>query len=141
MEFTRIKYHNETMELEWEEKKKNDTQIVNFASHDEPEQSFLQALQAIGPLVCKLLGLHHDYVSELTVTTVSLKSGGCVITAQKKIEGFNSPFMIHTPHMKRENEGASTMPGDLAKAVDHLIEQAGRYVKGHRAQLSLIPAA
>lgn len=141
MEFSKIRYHDGQVILVWTEKRKNDTIELRLVSTDEPEASFVEALSSIGPQICKLLGFAAEYVEELTVRSVSFKSEGCTIHATKKIEGSNSPFNIITPHMKRDSEGASTVPGDLAKAIDVLIAEAKRYHKGERVQIAMALAS
>ncbi|MBR3622028.1 MAG: hypothetical protein IKN43_01595 [Selenomonadaceae bacterium] len=64
-----------------------------------------------------------------------------VITAQKELEYSNSPLILNTPARPQEPEYALTeefcWSDELADDIEKLKEEAWRYIKGERAEMSL----
>lgn len=145
-DFTKIKHHKGSVELEWTTSVDNDFTKHSLASFDEPEKEFAEALQALAPMVCLLLDLPPEYKSDLTITSVSLsyndsQGRGCVITSLKKLPGFNAPLVLNTPHLPEESEHGPTMPGYLIQALNNLSDYAIRFRNGQRMQADMFAGA
>lgn len=113
-------------------------------SFEAPLSSFPAALQALAPFILKICALPEDYIMGLEVIGTSFnmdESKGdlnVTITALKSIDGLNSPLVINTPNVCTESVSA-----EFCVAVDHLCDEAQRYIDGERAetQLKLVEAA
>lgn len=146
MEFTKVKHHKGTVELEWATDSDNDSVRHALRSFDEPEVEFADALQALAPIVCRLLAVPAEYAEGLTVVSVSLSHNesqgrGCVVTSLKTLGNFNAPLVLNTPHLPEENEHGPTMPGDMREALDTLEELAIRFRNGQRLQADMFAGA
>ena len=142
MKFTKIKFDGETVTLEWQELLfEDDRKTTTFESKEDPEPGLNRALQALAPLVLRMIEAPEDWGA--LVKGVSVKhpgdQRGLVVTAVREIEATNSPFVVNTPYLLESGEGEETAPlaAKVFKALDALEKQAARYIAGHRAQGSL----
>lgn len=153
MRFTKIQHGEKETHLEWEELvgEHNDVIQSTLKSGDTAEAAFGDAMDALVGPVLTLLQLPEEYAGDLHVSSVSIQHGseirepdtsrGLVVTARKKIEATNAPFMIHTPHLKeaqgQENDTVAEIFGLLA-AIE---KEAGRFIDGARAQIDMFDEA
>lgn len=146
MDFAKIKYSKGSMTLEWADEGIVDTKRTTLTSSDEPEKEFVDAMQALAPIVADLLELPKEYVAGLTIIGVSLsynetQGRGCVVTCLKELAGFNAPLVLNTPHLAEDAEHGPTMPLRLSQALGALCARAGRFKDGHRLQSDMFATA
>lgn len=145
MDFTKIKHHKSKVTLEWTDEGVSDSKHTTLTSHDDPEEEFTEAMQALAPIVARMLELPESYADGLNVIGTSLtysdsQGRGVVITCLKEVSSFNAPLVINTPHVVEENEHGPVMPTDLIRALDNLQEAAIRFKDGHRLQMDMLAA-
>jgi hypothetical protein len=110
---------------------------------------FYLALNELGKHVVKICELPDEYASGLTVLGVKFtwtdEIMGAVISAKKALSDCDSPLFLNTPHMPEKpyspTGGGKCLPGETVDALADLKEEAERYVRGERAQLSLFAGA
>lgn len=119
-------------------------EVLTVRSNENPLPAFIQALEALGPLVGIICHLPKEYTAvNLRVQAVTLDTQGGArtvsITAQKSLDDAGKALKLVTPPRLLEHpteEGSYTPPleKDALGLVEELIEQAKEYVKGNRAQ-------
>jgi hypothetical protein len=82
-------------------------------------------------------------VRGVTITWTNDIMGAC-ITALKALKGANAPLVLNTPHLPSEpySEGGSPdflLPEETAENIGALLNEAEAYIRGERAQGSLLP--
>ena len=147
MQFTKIKATDKGVDIEWNTpaKKHSETSIDHVLKTKEPPHpDFVAALQAFKSEVLKLLELPAGYGKAMTVTGLALTHAkdrvGVVITSQRKLDGCNSPFNLHTPHLQEagDDDSAGTwLSDDLLKLIGAVEKHAQDYIDGTRAQAEL----
>lgn len=147
MQFTRVRATDKGVTIEWHTpvEKRPDSNIDSvLKSKEAPHPDFLAALQALKPDVVKLLELPASYGKAITVTGIRLThvkgKRGVVISCQRKIEGCNSPFNLHTPHMTEasdEDANSTWLSDELLALLDTVEARAKEYIEGVRAQAEL----
>lgn len=150
MRFTKITANERGAHLEWTTPAEQhpETKVEHLMDGDEgAHPDFITALQDFVPEVIKLLELPTAYTTGLTVTSLSMnyKSDrlGLVVTCQKKLERSNSPFVIHTPHLREANdeETGEYLSDEVVALVQKVEKFAAAYVSGARAQGELFEQA
>jgi hypothetical protein len=149
MEFTKIKYGAEGVELAQKIKGSGGTETRDFTCKTPPLAEYPAALKAFVPYVMELLGLPKEWRDDLTVTTLSIdeevKTGklGLVVTALLPVEKANDrPLVLNTPRMREwEDDGNPQPAGTFGDEITALIAeaqiQARRYYKGERGQVEM----
>ena len=141
--FTKIKYKQGELTLEWQDGDDQETVVHSMTSSDDPRPEFHTALQALTAHVLTSCQLPLDYADEMKIIGVALSENdhqgrGVVVTAVKKLPGLKAPLVINTPHM---TEAEGDQPGALHQAsielVETLSEEARLFRKGERAQQEL----
>lgn len=146
MRFTKITASEKGARLEWTTpaEKHPDTSVTHSIDGNEgAHPDFISVLQGFVPEVLKLLELPKTYAIGLTVTGLSMNYKkdqlGLVVTCTKKIEKSNSPFVLHTPHLREANdeETGESLSDDMVELVHQAERFAEMYVAGARAQTEL----
>ena len=118
-------------------------------SGDEPAPEFGKAMQALVEDVLLICELPDSCEAGMKVSGLSIswneETGiwGAVITAQRSLATANSPLILNTPHLP--SEPYSQQPGDTNPVlmgvtitrIETVMEEAEKYVKGHRRQMEL----
>ena len=146
MNFTKIKYNGDVVELEWGKERDDGSEVsTRFKCFDAPLEDFKKAMIAFRALVAHITDLPGEWVTDLAITGLSInteKDGrrGLVITAMKKLPTANSPLILNTPHL-RELVDEPPGPGFFVDGMDRAIERAEKaateYLKGKREQVEL----
>lgn len=152
MKITKVRYAGDKVTVCYEADDDSQRTAVEVAGKDEPHTSFREAMAALIPTVAAVLDLPLPYFQaegtearQVTVKYYDADQRGFVISAVRPVEGSNSPFVIHTPHMKeaRQDEDGELSETGLAEqdveAIDLVLSEAQRYLDGHRAQGDLFP--
>jgi hypothetical protein len=139
MRITKVRLKQRAVVIHYESEK--DT--FEITSRDNPLPSFVKAVEALGAVVLRVLHLPETYGTNLKATgltmTAKQETELVTIVAQKELPDAHSPFNIATPmrFLSHPEEEGSYSPalddGDVA-AVQTVIEEAKKYVKGERAQ-------
>lgn len=111
---------------------------------DNPRSSFLEAFDALTPLVATICHLPADYTEvNCRVTGVVLGEQGGMTTAallvRKGIDDASKEFVFKTParlmgHPTQEGSYTPPLSVDDAELVHQLVEEAKLYIEGERAQ-------
>lgn len=115
---------------------------------DLPHPDFKVAFEALRPFVAEICEMDEDYLEKSEVRGVSISNTngvmGACITVLKTLKTATSPLVINTPHLPSEPyneeqnpETAKLLPKECVEAIQDLIDEAGLYVDGKRAQGSL----
>ncbi len=148
--FTKIKYDGSQVEIHYE-KGAEYADKYTLKCSEPPRPELGKAFMDLGVEVINLCELPDDYLSRIIVRSVSLNySGknetmGATITAQMELYNSNCPLNINTPNKPVEPYNADCDYDDKTYAktclscecvdkLEELIEEAGRYVDGQRAQ-------
>jgi hypothetical protein len=150
MRFTKITANEKNAHLEWTTpaEKHPETQVEHSLYGSEgAHPEFIAALQGFVPEILKLLELPKGYEKNLVVTGLSMnyKSDrlGLVVTGTKKLDKSNSPFVIHTPHLREasDEEAGEYLSDDMIRLVRIAEDYAAAYVAGQRMQGELFEKA
>jgi hypothetical protein len=126
-----------------------DPDVIKIACREGPREEFCMALAALVPhvldILCLELGESHDWLVGIRICGVSFSWPqdvmGATVTATVDLPTANAPLVINTPHLTAEliNESseAPLMSQGMATALRVLIDEAQRYLAGHRAQMIL----
>lgn len=153
--FRKIRFDGAKVRLEKLEKnteRKGQTKGGFIEASDLPLTDFSVALQAFAPLVVGLLDLPGHWSGELTVRSVSISQEdeddrlGITVHLLKEVDGANSPWNIHTPHLRQPLTDAETgasgfYDDEWQQALDDLSVEAERYWAGERQQTNLFDGA
>lgn len=117
------------MTIEREEK---DRVVHSLVSGEEPHPDFHEALEALTPEIERLAMLPDGYLDSVRGVTLHRDEDDPTVytvtyTATKKIGDSRSPLVINTPAIEPPNRST----------IEALIDQAGLFVKGRRAQQPL----
>ncbi len=144
--FRRIRYDGKTVALQWAENPSDTTTISpELVSSDTPEEAFKLALQALAPLVGKLLGLPKAYAEHFEVRSVAIDEKqaparrGLVVNVTRPIVAANGPLNISTPRVVENDpeEGGPAIVDKMMEALDLLSEEAVRFYNQTREQAEL----
>lgn len=135
---TAVRNLRKSLRIEWLEG--SDEVGRNF--HDNPLPSFYKALAALTPHVCSLCELPAGDAKKIEATGITVRARGennlALVVARKKIRKGKRVFNISTPllamYEDAEAKGADHMESDEAKAIEKVIAEAKKYLRGERAQ-------
>lgn len=115
--------------------------IVEYASSDEPLRSFRAAMQQLQVDVVEIIGFMKDDAGDITIRAVAIKYKegvrGLVIGATKHVKGARIPFNFTTPYLEQAKDGedhVGFMSKKLNVKLDVIIAEAVKYIDGERAQ-------
>lgn len=138
MNISKVKLKDDRVIIEYE--KKSDVVERNnqfaLACADEPLPEFTAALTGLARYVLEICELPEDMLNRVKVTGVTYSSTGAVVTAQISLLKSNCPLNINTPHVAE-----SEMTPMCVTALQHVRDEAKRYVLGERAQGELFKEA
>lgn len=150
VQFTKIK-RNANIELHYRVKKAdNKYDILSLKCPEDPLPSFLQAFMDLRKhllVICEI-PVDKDTIERLSVKGVTLTySGedsvlGAIISGSLKLTRSNDSLILNTPHKLTDFPGdvgdsKMLMDSECAKALEHLIAEAEKYLNGDRAQEEL----
>ena len=120
---------------------------MKIESDDIPLESFSHAIGSLSQVVANVCQFGDVYGDDIKATglTLSYLSNGSrrvVFTAQKPLEGCNSPLNLATPTMPLDEDDGLAEESVLVGAetlglIDSVCEEAKRYICGERAQQDL----
>ena len=143
---THVKYLKGRVTVEWMEFKGDQYYIQILDSPDEPNAAFKNALLGIRKHWLSLLELPNDesMVKRVEVHTINISYKGAdktpyiIISANIKLAGENGSFNVNSPvRLLDSSESGVSISGWLKKAIDTLLEEAEKYVKGERKTINL----
>jgi hypothetical protein len=150
MRFKKIKMTKEgKIQMEYEIKnQKGGMDEFSFSCFEEPKPSFIEALKDLAQDALDICELPDDYLSRIRISGISLSYGGenetmgCIITAQMILYKSNAALNLNTPHKIEEFYGETGDESQLLSKscvgrIKTLIDEAGKYAKGIRAQGNL----
>lgn len=135
--------------IEYEKESTGNPELVDelsINSPDRPMNSFYTAMEGLRPHVCVICELPEDYAKTMTISGLSLTYAhdvmGVVITAKKDLKHSPSPLVINTPHKPIEpyskgGDDSNCLTSDQCVAIDQVIQEALRYIRGERLQAML----
>lgn len=142
---TKIRDKDGEVELRWWTPNGVDRESGGLICKDKPEDSFIDAMQALAPLMANKLELPKDWAAErIAVTTVSLSEDsngnlGVIISGSCKVAA--GGFGLNTPRLRQPVSGAEGGPGTLDvdqwELIAKLASQAHLYREGQRTQRTL----
>ena len=120
---------------------------VSLKCSEPPRPEFIKALAAFDRHVMIMCELPEDYLKRITTKSVSLNYGGpnetmgATITASMELYDSYAPLNLNTPNKPVEmyDENAAENPmavlsEECINSIDNLIDEAGKYLDGERAQ-------
>ena len=142
MQFTKIRFDGEKVELKWHEQHGEETREVHFTSNEAPLPGLPAALKAFAGPIMVLLGLPGDYGAQGSVRSVSIRdkegSSGIVASMTVPSSFTNGPFVINTPLAWQQPEDDNIgVIADLFECLATLKDEATKYLTGERAQMEL----
>lgn len=152
MEFTKVKYKDETVELAWttpnapsdQEGASATTERHEMSCPDEPEGRFVKALRRLKGDALYVLEMKEEPGQEVEVTTVSTskdRNGNRRHQMSMRVKCEAGTYSITTPLLREPTdevpEGANTLTADQAKRIRKVHTHAARYVDGLRSQRDL----
>lgn len=147
MRFQKIKVTKEgKIHIEYEiENSKDGMDEFSMTCSDEPKPEFTSALKDLAQDVLDMCELPEEYITRVIVTGVSFSYGGetevmgATLIAQMKLHKSNVNLNLITPHKIEEfysdqGDPAQLLGEECVGRIKELIDQAGDYVRGIRAQ-------
>ncbi len=142
---SKIRDKDGVVELRWWTPNGADRENGELTCKDKPTEDFIDAMQALAPVMSGVLELPKDWGDErIVVTTVSLSergeklgviiSGSCRVAAGGF--GLNTP-LLHEPSGDDAEAGPSTLTPERWAQVTECAKQAHLYLGGDRVQRSL----
>ena len=114
---------------------------------EEPAPEFSAAFGRLGKIACHMLELDADLAARFTPRTVAYSFDGddrlqAIIICEYHMPNSGATVMVETPLYKAPlDEKEAARPGyfsqSAVQALWDLAHEASRYLKGHRAQMSL----
>lgn len=149
MKITRVKFKDGKWYLDAEEGDEGDSTFkrIFMESKDEARPEFAKALYDMGTPALKALGAPKRWLDSFKVSGVSIKHEaerglGCVVTMQIPMDEIsNGPLVLNTPYTVEDAGEGPSMPPALYRALVALLDEAGRYMDGDRAQGDIFAAA
>lgn len=148
LRITKAKYDGSKVRIEYEQQRP-DKQYDEFtmSSVDRPTPTFILALNALAADVVKICEFPEDDAKKLTIRGVSVSHTndimGVCITALKAVKSAQSPLVLNTPHIPEEPYGDAESPTLTRETLDRVhsfLLEVENYIKGERAQPSLLPS-
>lgn len=150
MKITKTKYKDGKMYIEYKKKNsKGDYDEFTLSCIDAPRSEYEKLIEKLCPFVIELCELPQDYLSRITVKSVSFSFGGdseimgVVITAAMKLKNSNTPLNLNTPHKPSEHYSSAggddslLLPEKCVEILEALQEECAQYIDGVRAQPDL----
>ena len=140
MIITKIRTSGKKVSLEWAHPGNEESQpeVHTMTCRDEPLPELGQALDALIPYVANIC--EWDGPGGISVSGVSLTYKddvmGTQIICKKKLES-GAVMTFNTPHLKAEQVtgGGAILPDGCEEAIERVILEAERYLKGERSQV------
>ncbi len=127
-------------------KEVTNTEEIDLTAHDAPLESFDKALQALAPVVAKVMNCDPDWtdkveVISLAVTHTENGTRSAVVNFTKQLLAGTTVHPMKTPSFridddKKTGEKREVTPGHAERVVD-MIKEAQKYVGGDRSQTVL----
>jgi len=152
--FTKIKFKQDKVFLTYTQKNsqgKDDAYSVEIS--EAPAPGFTKALENLAQDVLTICELptDEDTLKTIKVLGVSISHTdtetegvvrGFTISALKDLKDSNSPLVLNTPHKpeapySKSGDNSNCLYLETVERIDTLIEEAEKYLKGHRAQVSM----
>jgi len=145
----KVKYLGELVHLEWKHEVKGGSgSSFTLDSGDDPKPEFKKALSALKPHLIELCEVEPLDKKLIKVSGISLSYKGdndimsVVITGQKSHKNSGGCLNLNSPVKAAEIAGEATAEENLlsekcVKAVQMLIIEAEKYIKGERLQAEL----
>lgn len=151
MRFQKIKQTKEgKIHVEYEVENQNGGKDeVSFTCSDEPKPEFRAALQNLAQDIIEMCELPDEYITRVVITGVSFSYGGdaetmgATLIAQMHLKKSNVRLNLNSPHKIEEfysetgGDEAQLLGEECVSRLKELIDQAGDYVRGVRAQGNL----
>ena len=142
---TKIRDKDGEVELRWWTPNGVDRESGGLICKDKPEDDFIDTMQALAPLMAKVLELPEGWGADrIIVTTVSLsedKGGNLAVIISGSCKVKAGGFGLNTPRLHQPVTDAEAGPGTLTpdqwELVAKLAAQAHRYREGERTQRTL----
>lgn len=117
---------------------------------EKPAPEFIEAMKALNEIVVQMCELPESYQKRIATKSVSLSYGGesevmsATISAQMELYESNTPLNLNTPNKPaepyseaQEYDEVTCLSRKCIERLEILMEEADRYVDGHRAQGTL----
>lgn len=127
-------------------KEVTNTEEIDLTAHESPLESFDKALQALAPVIARVMDCDSDWsgkieVISLTVTHTENGTRSAVINYVKQLLGGTSLHPLKTPSFqieddKKTGEKTQVVPNHADRVIA-VIKEAQRYVLGERGQTVL----
>lgn len=130
-----------TVEYEIVSEKADDIVTVKLVGYEKPLEDFMEQFNALTAFVEEICSLPEGYCDKAEIKGVSFSWShdimGAVITAAVPVDTANSPVIINTPHLPKEdysgnNPNALLLPRKCAITLEKLIEETKRYIDFER---------
>ncbi len=139
IEITSVRNNRKSITIGW---KQGSDEYPGVIFHDNPRKSFYAALDALVPHVVTLAEFDKSDKKHITATGITVRAKGdgaqALIVAQKKLDRNGRVLNIATPllsmYADKKNEGADHMTEAEAAAIEKVITEAKKYVRGDREQ-------
>ena len=139
---SKIRDKDGVVELRWWTPNGADRESGEFVCKDKPTREFIDAMQALGPIMAAILELPKEWGADrIVVTTLSLSerggnvgviiSGSCRVAAGGF--GLNTP-LLHEPSGDDAESGPSTLSPEWWAPVAECARHAHLYLEGERTQ-------
>lgn len=139
MQITKVSRTDKRVKIHYSKRatKKSQPEEIELECREAPLPSFDKALQALAPYVCDICELD-DVVARITVKGVSLSTKDdlmyAIITACVTTKNAPGPFTLNTPRLPESSDDSFNLGTKCATAINKVVDEAGKYVKGERAQ-------
>lgn len=141
MQIEKIRYKDgEGAELEWSVPNGNDREARTLKSEDVPQESFLEAIESIRPLVARANELPAEYAEKITVHTVSIgrdQHGRRRVIVSGTVSVGAGKYAMSTPALREpadliDEGGPAQLTADDLELLDELCAQVCEYINGSR---------
>lgn len=114
-------------------------------SSDQPTDKFIEAFNRLAEACCIEAELPLDMAEQMRAIGLSVSHyddgrWGCTITATRDLKRSNAPLVINTPHKPSQGSheaDEAILDGDTVSAVESVLREAEKYVRGDRLQGTL----
>lgn len=146
MQIEKIRHKDGETTIEWTTPNENDREAHMLTSEDEPEPSFVDALEALTADALSKLALPADDPEDDTVetelTTLNVRrdvhgNRGFLFSVRRKVPA--GTYSVTTPRLRAPSEDSDPdspvlLTEDQMERIRDLEHQAIRYIQGHRTQ-------
>lgn len=146
MEIRKVKSSNGLILIRAEEQcGEEDIRRIELESRAEPRPEFHEAMGGMISPAMNMIQAPGAWMAVATISGVSVtheeeRGMGAVVTILVPLECAPSPLVLNTPYLPSEDpndSGGATLPRALREAVERVIDEAMRYLRGERAQADL----